>query len=401
MAESCNKLQLAPGSCETLGVASHDDMTPDTTGGLLSRFKFEAVVFALLLFTFAALEFRDLFTAKSLTITPHTRSLYAPYSYGDQTSGGRSTVKIDPARALKWSCELRPGFAYPFCGYGILFDQSEHRQGTDFSDFQHLKIRFRYIGPGDKMQIALINNPHDGSETGANKPNQLQFPVRQGTQTVTLNLRDLAVADWWVAEHNAEKESASAQVDNVTALEIQPGATASLGRHEFTVDTITLDGKHISQAQYSLLLLGFWVLLIGAFLVHRFVEVRRGFERRHQREVRERQQLAFAKTSAESASAAKSAFLANMSHELRTPLNAILGYAQLLEREQLTERQVGAAKTIHQSGAHLLTLITDILDLSKIEAGRLELQKSSFDLKGCIGGVADMMRIRAEEKGLT
>ncbi len=374
---------------------------PDMAGGLLTRLKFEAAVLALLLFTFAAIQFQELFTAKTLSITPFNRSFYTPYAYGDDTSGGKSTATMDPNRALKWSCELRPGYAYPFCGYGILFAQSGHHQGLDLTKFQQVTIKFRYTGIGDKLQIGVINEPRDGGASGARKPNQIQFPVRQGQQTVTLNLGDLVVAEWWAAGQKDSKAAAIPQIDNVTALEIQPGAAAAIGHHEFVVESITLDGKQISQAQYYLLLLCAWVLLIAAFLVRRFVQVRRRFEQRHERHVQERQQLEVAKTVAESASAAKSAFLANMSHELRTPLNAILGYAQLLERENLTERQAGAAKTIHQSGVHLLTLITDILDLSKIEAGRLELQKANFDLKACIKGVADMMRIPAQEKGLS
>src|SRR5258706_2353762 len=124
--------------------------------------------------------------------------------------------------------------------------------------------------------------------------------------------------------------------------------------------------------------------------------------RRLQKLERENRVLQLAKTAAESANQAKSAFLANMSHELRTPLNAILGYAQLLRRDaSLNERQGSAVRTIHQSGAHLLTLITDILDLSKIEAGKLELYPVAIDLRGFLNGIADIIRVRTEEKALT
>ncbi|GAA0296997.1 hypothetical protein GCM10009087_03500 [Sphingomonas oligophenolica] len=111
--------------------------------------------------------------------------------------------------------------------------------------------------------------------------------------------------------------------------------------------------------------------------------------------------LSLAKAAAETANEAKSEFLANMSHELRTPLNAILGYAQLLGRDHsLNERQENAARTIHQSGMHLLTLITDILDLSKIEAGKFELTPAAFNLRDFLRGASDIIRVRTEEKAL-
>lgn len=112
-------------------------------------------------------------------------------------------------------------------------------------------------------------------------------------------------------------------------------------------------------------------------------------------------ELAVARDAADSANRAKSMFLANMSHELRTPLNAILGYAQLLKRDpSLSKWQLEASNTIQQSGEHLLLLITDILDLSKIEAGKLELQLSSVKLPSFLQGIADIIRIKAEEKAL-
>ncbi|HLO47758.1 MAG TPA: PAS domain S-box protein [Kamptonema sp.] len=111
--------------------------------------------------------------------------------------------------------------------------------------------------------------------------------------------------------------------------------------------------------------------------------------------------LAKAKEAAEAASRAKSEFLANMSHELRTPLNGIMGYAQILQRSKLLkEEDRSRIDVIYQCGSHLLTLINDILDLSKIEAQKVELQLTEFHLPAFLQGVAEMCRIRAEIKGI-
>lgn len=108
-----------------------------------------------------------------------------------------------------------------------------------------------------------------------------------------------------------------------------------------------------------------------------------------------------AKEAADEANKAKSLFLANMSHEIRTPMNAILGYSQILKRDELLpERHRQSVATIEKSGDHLLAMINDILDLSKIEAGRMELQSGDFDLNELLGGIAAMFRMRCEEKEL-
>jgi len=122
-----------------------------------------------------------------------------------------------------------------------------------------------------------------------------------------------------------------------------------------------------------------------------------------ERRVEERtQSLETAKLAADAANQAKSDFLANMSHELRTPLNGILGYAQILERaDGLGEKEQKGVGIIHQCGTHLLTLINDILDLSKIEARKLELHNHDFHFRSFLEGVAEICRIRAEQKGVT
>ncbi len=106
--------------------------------------------------------------------------------------------------------------------------------------------------------------------------------------------------------------------------------------------------------------------------------------------------------SLQQANRAKSVFLANMSHEIRTPMNAILGFSQLMLRDQdLTPRQCQYLGTINRSGEHLLALINDILEMSKIEAGRTTLNPSTFDLPVLLKDLEMMFRIRTDEKKLS
>lgn len=236
-------------------------------------------------------------------------------------------------------------------------------------------------------------------------------PFHQYSRQVTANIREMASSG--VAESAVRARVINAHVEDVTrlfsilaltAVPLIGIATLLVGRATVrSIRGIADATADLAAANYDIDIaklrrhdeLGAVVTALETFR-HQAIEARRV------REMEEKShRLQLAKSAAESANKAKSDFLANMSHELRTPLNAILGYAHLLKRDPtLGERQQKAAKTIDESGSHLLTLINDILDLSKIEAGKFEICLAAVNLRSFMASIADIIRIRAEDKAL-
>ncbi len=144
------------------------------------------------------------------------------------------------------------------------------------------------------------------------------------------------------------------------------------------------------------------VLAVAALLVGKTSKVVRGVMGQLLEEERQRHQEESARTGAERASQAKSAFLAHINHELRTPLNAILGYAQvLLTRHDLNEKQRDGLRIIRDSGFHLLGLINEVLDISKIESGRVELSLAPVALHDLLEGVTRALQAIADSKSIS
>ncbi len=367
-----------------------------------ASFRSEAAVFLLLVLSFAAILGQDAFTRERMSLTADSTGL-SPYSYDDRGNGGRSVLHVDPAKPLSWSCHLRAGFAYPFCSYGLLLHADKPGQGVDLGYAETIRIRLEYRGPPRKLKLALKDFDPAFSRPGADdtvKPNTATFDVVAGENLIELTPDRFEVEQWWADSHKLTPDQAKPDFGNIVAIDLIAAGVDPAGKFSIKLKEIAFEGVTLSTAQFYLIIIGAWLVLSAIFLVYRFAHVKRSYEERQRRQAEEASVLAEARAAAEAASVAKSQFLANMSHELRTPLNAILGYAQLLERDALSERQRSAVGTIHQSGVHLLTLITDILDLSKVEAGKLELLPAPIDLHACVAGVEQMIRLRAEEKGL-
>ena len=125
------------------------------------------------------------------------------------------------------------------------------------------------------------------------------------------------------------------------------------------------------------------------------------FQTLHEEIAQANQELNKAREAAEAAARAKSAFLANMSHEIRTPMNAVLGFTQLMLRDStITPEQHQRLQAISSAGDHLLSLINDILQIAKIEAGKLTLNETTFDLISLLDDLVSVLRVRADAKGL-
>jgi diguanylate cyclase (GGDEF)-like protein len=245
--------------------------------------RFELVLLVLLLATIAAVTLQERILTQTVRLTPADVAGLARKVHTDATVGGSSTAR--ETGPFAWTCDLnKQGFDYPYCGNEIFFASDADTKGLDLTNFKSLTVRLVYRGEGKSFRVHLKNyDPRYSKEVSgdSSKFNRVEFETTPGReQTVTFTFADFGVADWWLTKHKLAPALSHPQFDNIVSLDIQSGTEIVLGRHEFEVREVVMRRALLSDAQWYLSLLGFWVVLIGAYLAYRITYMKKEIERR-------------------------------------------------------------------------------------------------------------------------
>jgi PAS domain S-box-containing protein len=253
---------------------------------------------------------------------------------------------------------------------GVLMKQREHL----IKDLRHSEERFRLLAHASPVGICQ-----------ADIKGKIVYTNQKWQNILNLNEAD----NWLQVIHEEDKE----QVERVWALSVHNIKECTLKFRIISRDEIRWVQAHAIPLRYDedSEIEGF----VGT------LEDITEFKRAEQQMLQAKNIAEQARIAAEAANHAKSAFIANVSHELRTPLNGILGFTQLFKQDKtLNVEQQDGVEVIHRCGEYLLTLISDILDLSKIEAGRIELYPTEFNLESFISSIINLFKIRTEQKAI-
>ena len=371
------------------------------------------LVILLLLATPALLLWQHFGMVRTIEISPSQPHGARVADDRPELKGNSVAILERTPEAIVMRCALGTVATYGFCKMQFLLGRPG--KGIDLSGFDSIDFDLRYTGrPPHLIKLHVMNfepefsTPGDWNSQRFNEA-EIELP-EQATFTIPMNV--LRTADWWRSTHKVPLSKSYARFDRVTAVELSTGAVPRGQSITLEVRSIRFHGKWISKTALLMGLVFAWIacgilgLSLGLLYFRDSLSATKSRLEHLAAVDRERKAAEAAREAALAEAVAlarqRSNFLAQMSHELRTPLNAIIGYAQLLKRDrhQLNDRQAAGLATIHESGQHLLTLINDILDLARVEAGRMVLYPAAVHLGTFLQVVVDIMRVKAEEKGL-
>ncbi len=264
---------------------------------LAANVGFEIALLCLLLLTAGALVWKDALLERTIRYTPDTTSAMSHLVFSDHDAGGGTVTRdLGP---LHWACELRPGNAYPYCGYELFVDRNRGTHGLDLTNMRSLAITLLYDGQATSFRIHLKNfDPRYSDRADDESPKYLRVETDTTPgrlQRVGFVPSDFGVADWWLRKRKLPPDFGRPQFDDITSLIVETGSEAPLGHHEFQVRDITVRSAILSDAQWYSLILGLWIVMIVLYLAYRIGNLRRALKDRERLEalaLREAQEAA-------------------------------------------------------------------------------------------------------------
>ncbi|QIK78974.1 EAL domain-containing protein [Sphingomonas piscis] len=224
-----------------------------------------------LIMTVTAVSCRDQLTTQTVAIGPKdSGTLFYPYAYNDALRGGHS--KIVPQEGLGWACSLPGAYAYPFCGFGLLFDTAHKGQGIDLSGFGTMNIDLEYQGRAEFLRIILKNRPNGRPDLLARVGemiSQSTVAVRAGRQTAHVELTDFVVAEWWKEKAKLPSDQLRPEFGNIVALEFVTSNDSRAGQHHIRIKSITFDRQIISTEAFFGMIATCWMMIALFWLLRR------------------------------------------------------------------------------------------------------------------------------------
>lgn len=258
-----------------------------------NRLYFEIILGLLVICTIFAIAGEQQILERHLVIDKNGG--FALNIYDDRENGGNSTIHLDDEKNLQWHCILREGYAYPLCGFEVLFDKGR-THGVDLRQYDKLRIWLDYTGPSQTVRISLRNFDPQYSKKEilqSTKYNQIEFNTSSLNGMAEFSIKDFFVANWWVLENKIPPQLSHPQFDNITIFEVQTGSGVHLGKHEFHLHKVEFIGQALSTADWYLAIMVIWLGIILAFLAYRIIKLKDEviFQRKRESELLEINEL--------------------------------------------------------------------------------------------------------------